>query len=362
MNRLVVPNNETPCKRAYFYVGGEYVLSGSDHILRHQMYVEQLDPVDGATKPYPLVLIHGLGQTGTNWLNKPDGGRGWASFFLERGYQVYIIDATVRGRSPDLDNDNELRKFSAEFLEIAFTACAHYKRWPQASLHSQWPGSGRRGDPIFDEYFASVVPSLVNKEYQQTTLQKAGAALLDRIGRPVILIGHSQGMMPTWLIADSRPALVHAVVALEPAGPPFEETGLLKGLSRPYGLTTIPITYSPPVTDPEKDLVRQIVTPNQLGQVPLSIQADDPPPRQLVNFLETPVLLVTAEASYHAPYDWATVAYLRQAGVRKTEHLVLADHGLRGNGHMFFMEKNSDEIAMLVDGWINKIEDAKGKI
>ncbi|RFU25719.1 hypothetical protein B7463_g10618, partial [Scytalidium lignicola] len=251
-----------------------------------------------------------------NWLNKPDGGRGWASLFLERGYRVYIVDSNMRGRSPDLDNNNELRKPSIEFVEMAFTAGLFLDVWVI---------------PIFGAYYASVVPSLANREYQQATLQKAGAALLDRIGH-------------------SRPALVHAVVALELAGPLFEgKVLLLKGFVRPYGLTTILITYSPPVTDPVKDLVRQTINPSQHDQLPLSIQAEDPPSRQLVNFLDTPVLLVTAEASYHAPYDWATVVYLRQAGVKKTEHLVLVDRGIRGNGHMFFMEKNSDEIALLID-------------
>ncbi|RFU25822.1 hypothetical protein B7463_g10523, partial [Scytalidium lignicola] len=321
------------------------------------MYVEQLDPLDGPTKPHPLVFIHGLGQTGTNWLNKPDGGRGWASFFLERGYRVYIVDSTVRGRSPGFDPENEkLINLGVEQVEMRFTACAHYKRWPQAVLHTQWPGSGRMGDPIFDAYYASTVPSLGSRELQQSTLQKSGAALLDHIGRLVILFGHSQGMMPTWLIADSRPKLVHAVIALEPAGPPFQEVIFMEDFVRPYGLTTLPLTYSPPVTDPAKDIVPQTVKPTGIDQLSLPIQADNPPPRQLVNLVDTPVLLVTGEASYHAPYDWATVAYLRQAGVKKTEHLILGEHGVHGNGHMIFIEKNSDEIASLIEEWFHKIQ------
>jgi pimeloyl-ACP methyl ester carboxylesterase len=291
-----------------------------------------------------------------NWLNKPDGNRGWASFFLEHGYRVYLVDCTVRGRSPSLVAEDKLSNFDAEFVEKHFTACAYYKHWPQAALHTQWPGTGRIGDPIFDAYFASVVPGLVSKELQQFTLQKAGAALLDRIGCPVVLFGHSQGMMPTWLIADSRPALVHAIVALEPAGPPFREAVIMEGFVRPYGLTTIPITYSPPVTDPVKDLVTQTAQPTRTGELPLSIQASEPPPRQLINFVEKPVLVVTGQASYHAPYDWATVAYLRQAGVEKTQHLVLEEHGIYGNGHMLFLEKNSDEIASLIEEWIKDLK------
>ena len=61
----VTPSNEVPCRRNYFYVGGEYVVEGNDYDFKNQMYVEQLDPVDGPTKPYPLVLTHGLGMTCT---------------------------------------------------------------------------------------------------------------------------------------------------------------------------------------------------------------------------------------------------------------------------------------------------------
>lgn len=56
---------ETPHTRKVFYVGGSYVNDSSgNHVLTDQMYVEQLTPVGGSTKPHPLVFIHGLGQTG----------------------------------------------------------------------------------------------------------------------------------------------------------------------------------------------------------------------------------------------------------------------------------------------------------
>lgn len=57
---------ETPHTRKYFYVGGEYVTNSyGQHFFKDQVYVEELTPVGGATKPVPLVLIHGMGQTGT---------------------------------------------------------------------------------------------------------------------------------------------------------------------------------------------------------------------------------------------------------------------------------------------------------
>ena len=78
-------------------------------------------------------------------------------------------------------------------------------------------------------------------------------------------------------------------------------------------------------------------------------QAD--PPRKLANLSKMPVLIVTGESGYHAHYDHATVAYLRQAGVQ-LEWLNLPEVGVRGNGHFMFLEENSDEIAELVQQWL----------
>lgn len=46
------------------------------------------------------------------------------------------------------------------------------------------------------------------------------AALLDRIG-PAVVITHSASGPVGWLVADRRPTLVQAIVAVEPMGPQF---------------------------------------------------------------------------------------------------------------------------------------------
>jgi hypothetical protein len=57
---------ETPHRRTYLYVGGNYTLNNDgEHIFTNQMYVERLTPVDGPTKQYPIVFIHGADQTAT---------------------------------------------------------------------------------------------------------------------------------------------------------------------------------------------------------------------------------------------------------------------------------------------------------
>lgn len=269
---------------------------------------------------------------------------------------MYIIDKTYRGRSHCPPNSGSVLAYSAEDVQARFTAPALFNLWSQARLHTQWPGAGLMGDPIFDAYYASTVQSLVSKTVQQYSAQKAGAALLDRIGKPVILLGHSQGGIIAWLMADARPQFTKAIVNLEPSGPPFREgqkSPIGNKPARPYGLADIPMNYSPPVLDP-KELAQQHVTPDSVDESPCFIQAHDPPARQLINLTDIPVLLLTAEASYHTTYDWGTIKFLRQAGVRNTEHLILSEKGVHGNGHLMFMEKNSDEIAGLVREWIEK--------
>jgi pimeloyl-ACP methyl ester carboxylesterase len=209
------------------------------------------------------------------------------------------------------------------------------------------------GDPIFDTYYASTVEFLDSATYQQSTVQAAGAALLDLIRSPVILLSHSQGGPITWLIADVRPNLVHSIVSIEPTGPPFQEAVFSNASARPYGLTDSPLTFSPPVTDPAADLVKKVIPSNSSLYSDCVIQASSPLPRQLVNLAHVPVLVVTTESSYHAPFDWCTVQFLQQAGV-PAKHLNLADIGIHGNGHMVFMEKNSLQVAAILKQWMER--------
>ncbi|KAF5558172.1 adenylosuccinate lyase [Fusarium napiforme] len=356
--------SEIPATRSFFYVGGRYDNDGDGgHVFRDQMYVEKLAPVKGAWKDTPIVMIHGMAQTGTNFLNKPDGGVGWASRFIQQGYEVYIVDQTFRGRSAWMPGQGaaKLSTLSAEAVEVAFTDSRTHMLWPQAVNHTQWPGSGVRGDPVFDAFYSSNVEFVDNTTYQQTSVQAAGAVLLDRIGKPAVLLGHSQGSFMPTLIADIRPELTKSIVLLEAAGPPFKDEIFKFGgeFPRPWGLWDVPITYNPPVKDPKKDLVQKVHAQKDSLSTECILQADEPLPRKLVNLVDIPILIVTGEASYHMPYEHCTAAYYRQAGCSKTEHIELGTIGIHGNGHMLFMEKNSDEIHAVVEKWIPRMSNAR---
>jgi pimeloyl-ACP methyl ester carboxylesterase len=259
--KLPVPavDQSAVAQRGYFYVGGKYVGEPGKEIMQGQIYVEVLAPKD-VRRPYPLVLIHGAAQTATNWMGTPDGRKGWAEYFVEQGYVVYMIDQPMRGRSAWHPGDGATRMFTAKQEQFQFTAIETDGNWPQAKKHTQWPGDGankgKMGDPTFDAFYATQVETVISPEETQRRNQDAGAALLDKIG-PAIVLTHSQSGPYGWLIADARPQLVKAVVAIEPAGPPFEATIIGTGKTRPWGPTDIAIAYDPPVKDPSEIAVER---------------------------------------------------------------------------------------------------------
>ncbi|EXJ67839.1 uncharacterized protein A1O5_09185 [Cladophialophora psammophila CBS 110553] len=353
---IAAHNIETPCHRQYFYVGGVYEedksTSFGGHVMRDQTYVECLTPLGGAIREHPLVFVHGGGQSGLNWLHTLDGRKGWASYFLDQGYTVYLIDTASRGRSaPALQRKHV--HYPTGFVEDMFTAPKAAGKWPQAELHMQWPGRGKRGDLIFDQFYASTLPSMSDLvAYQQT--QKAGiTALLERIGRPSILIIHSQGAPGGWLAADACPHFVKAIIAVEPNGPPFAGTHPHNGSkARVWGLADVPMAFSPPITDPSE--LRLITIPaTQGGRSPVVLQdqSEGRVIHKLKNLQNMPVLVEVGEASYHAEYEHATVAFLRQAGV-SCDLIRLEELGIKGNGHMQMLELNNLDIAAVLQKWI----------
>lgn len=344
----------TASAHGYFFVGGTYAGTRDSQVMDGQMFVERIAPAHAA-KHFPIVMISGAGQTAVNWMGTPDGREGWAQYFVSQGYVVYLVDQPARGRSAWHENlDGKVRSFDAQTVETLLTAPEHDERWPQAKLHTQWPGTGndrgRSGDPVFDQFYASQVPFLADVAETETLMQRAGAALLDRIG-PAILMTHSQSGPFGWLLADARPHLVKAIVALEPAGPAFRDEVNDHAPARPWGLTSIPMTYDPPASAPTQLDIEEQSGPVAPGRVRCLLQRA--PARTWPNLRRLPVMLVTSEASYHAVYDHCTAQYLSQAGV-PVDHYRLEAHGLRGNGHMMMLEKNNLQIAERIAAWLSR--------
>jgi pimeloyl-ACP methyl ester carboxylesterase len=243
-------------------------------------------------------------------------------------------------------------------MSTRFTAPERVNQYPQAKLHTQWPGAGVSGDPAFDQFFASQVEDIADVAVIEQLNREAGIALLDKIG-PAILLTHSQSGPFGWALADARPKLVKGILAIEPNGPPFYENTVVGApgwfkdgpIGRQGGITRTPLTFSPPASDP-KDL-RMTQQDAASGPDLVRCWLQGSPARALPNLQGIPILIVVSEASYHAPYDHCTSQFLKQAGVAH-EFVRLPEIHIHGNGHMMMLEKNNLEIAAYLVGWSQK--------
>ena len=342
----------TIARQGFFYAGGQRTTDGKAII--DQMFVQYQIPAHQSA-PYPIVMIHGNYQNGSNFLATPDGRDGWATWFLRHGYAVYVVDQPARGRSnTDAALDGKVGMPDTRGLERQFTAPERYKLWPQAALHTQWPGTGVAGDPVFDQFQASQEVSLTDNPRMDRINRAAGADLLRRIG-PAIVLTHSRSGAFGWLIADDVPDLVKAIVAVEPSGPPFFDVVPVAmeqpAFARPWGLSYDKLTFDPPMSDPAA--LAPVREPP--SAVPGVLACWQPSVTyRLPKLKGIPVLIVTGEASYHAAYDHCTKRFLEGGGVH-VDHAVLAEHGIHGNGHMMMLETNSDAIAALIADWTGKV-------
>jgi pimeloyl-ACP methyl ester carboxylesterase len=353
------------------------------------MYVEYMIPRQ-VRHPFPIVLVHGGGGQGTDWMGTPDGRPGWFQYLVQEGFKVYVVDRPGHGRSPlhpDLHGgfpaqaavlENIAGRFTPPSANPAATPNEYQKN------HTQWPGAGNVGSPDLDQLVAGQGGSYVQQQppggaapgrqggggpgagaaagagrgggapiaantqpagplnVQHMAWRQAGGDLLDKIG-PAIIMTHSAGGPFGLLVADTRPSLVKATVIIEGAGSGF-------GGGNRWGMSTVPVTYDPPVADPSEIKTHWVSSPEP-GINGYFLQSD--PIHKLPNLRNTKVLFVTADSSFASPGNPGGAAFLKQAGVQ-AEELRLGAIGIKGNGHMMMVEKNSRQVLQPIIEWVTK--------
>ncbi|CAD6445112.1 95f3bf77-9847-4956-b62c-04ac4d009df1 [Sclerotinia trifoliorum] len=353
-------SKESSYQRDVFWVGGRYVNAAIGLLTYDQMYVEKLTPQKGIEKLHPVVLFHGGGVSGATWLNTPDNRKGFASMFLDYGYQVYVVDQTSVGRGTQEDLVGYPLRIgsTANISEAGFTAPQIANAYPQSQLHTQWPGTGLRGDPIFDAFESGFMPLTNNNTRQEISMRAAGCELLQLIG-PSFLVSHSIGAIHPIVISDECPDLVLGNVNLEPGNIPFESytgnqtSSVGRTAARPFGLTVANLNYDPPISS-STELITETVgedTPEKRSCIQQSSTAQNHIIHTLPNIAKVPYVAFTGEASPHITYEHCVINYLNQVGV-KADWIKMADVGVHGNAHFGFLEKNNVEYFEVVENWI----------
>jgi pimeloyl-ACP methyl ester carboxylesterase len=339
--------------------GGVYDNPSNPTTMSGQMYVFYQIPSgyrwgqQGVGAKYPIIMIHGGGQTGSNFLGTPDGRPGWAQFFAENGWPAFVIDQPGRGKSGYFPNayGPQGPNPSPATVKAMFTApeLTVPLQWPQAALHTQWPGgpgSGVPGEYAYDQFFATQVASMPNGDQAIALTVNAVTALIKDIG-PSIIITHSMSGPMSWFIPQANPGKIKAVIAVEPGG----DSSLTPDAAPPNacGITNVCLNYSPPVSGPA-DLHLVFIPPPDASKRGCWLQSGSVI-HKITGLAGIPILVATGQASYHATYDYCTSEFLTQAGV-KHEHIPLATVGILGNGHMEMLEMNNLTIAAFYQSWL----------
>src|SRR5687768_5459767 len=133
-----------------------------------QMYVEYMIPAR-VRHPFPVVLVHGGGGQGTDWLGTPDGRPGWFQYLVQEGFKVYVVDRPGHGRSPlhpELHGAFPAQALTLESIAGRFTPpSANPAQTPNEyqKNHSQWPGPGNVGSPDLNRLTAGMGGSYVTQ-------------------------------------------------------------------------------------------------------------------------------------------------------------------------------------------------------
>jgi pimeloyl-ACP methyl ester carboxylesterase len=317
-------------EHSYLWIGVERVVldNGTTATAGEHMYVEYFVPQE-RTKPHPVVLVHGGAGQGMAFLGRGGGEPGWAHHLLAEGYAVYLLDRPGLGRNPPLPTPD-----GSPPPPIPYEAVVNEFRF--GAQHGRWPGTGEIGDPLVDQFMAQQRAARFDIPQPLEIYKRRGAELLDEIG-PAILLMHSAGGPFGWVTADARPELVKAVVSVE---------------ALPPAMAASHLTFEPP-----GELSLQNVPDDggvewgPLAGVPRVVQAD--PPRRLANLTRMPIACVMSDDPRFAEITRVESLFLRQAGCDVSD-LVLAEHGISGNGHFMTLEDNSREVLGVILAWLDE--------
>ncbi len=268
-----------------------------------QMYVQYMVPEPTRAR-YPLLMWHGGGVTGACWDTKPDGGPGWMQHFFGAGHAIYVSDAVERGRAswarfPQICKGEPIFRSKREAW-ATFRIGAEEGYDSHAARRVPFAG-GRFPPDIFDQLAKQFVPRW-NVNYDATLA--AYQEELRKLG-PAVLLVHSQSGVFGFEAVLAMPDKVKAIVAVEPAGAP------------PPG----------PALD-------------RLKHIPILILWGDNVEKHEIWRRQQPL----------------SSAFARDLAARggNVQWLALPQMGVAGNSHMLMMDSNSDEIAALIQDWMNR--------
>lgn len=279
--------------------------------------------VPADARRFPLVFLHGAGQSSRTWETTADGREGFATLFLRSGYPVYLIDQPRRGQAGRSTVSFEMKAApDDQFWYGQF----RIGLWPSKFAGSQFP----KGEAALDRFFRQMTPD--TGPWDREAIASATAAVFGKAG-PGILVTHSAGGGLGWLAA-LKTDRIRGIVSYEPGS----------GFVFPKGEAPEPIENSgywgpfKPVEVPLEDFMK-------LTKCPVVIYYGDNIPKEPSS---RPHQDYWRAASQMAKLWCETVN--RHGG--HAEVVMLPEAGLKGNTHFPMSDLNNLEVAKLLEAWL----------
>jgi len=156
-------------------------------------------------RKYPLVFLHGAGQSKKTWESTPDGREGFQNIFLRRNFRVYLLDQPRRGEAGKSLVEATIKPTADEQFWFTQFRIGNY---PDYFPNVQFP----KDAASLEQFYRQMTPN--TGAFDPQVITDATSQLFDKIGEG-ILVTHSQGGGPGWMTAIKNDK-VKAVVAYEP--------------------------------------------------------------------------------------------------------------------------------------------------
>lgn len=326
---------------SFMFGGSADILPSGETFHGDHGYAEYFVPENA--KNLPIVLWHGIGQSGKCFESTPDGREGFSAILPRLGWSTYIIDQPRRGRAGYTHVTTGGDVVPTTLMETAVWDAFRNGVWlpghnAKLNAKTQFPATPEGVDQFFRQQTPDTgAEPQVNRPHR-IFLARTMAKLFERTG-PVILMTHSNSGQYGWETAMQNPGAVRGIIALEPGSVSFPESMRGKVKEAPY----------------KNEAAAQAV---QLQFIP---DAD------FEKLLKLPILIVYGDNIAKAPSDvfnedvWRLSAYHaklfvdevnRRGGDAKLLHLPEA--GLQGNTHAVYADLNNLEVAQVILDWLRQ--------
>jgi pimeloyl-ACP methyl ester carboxylesterase len=276
-------------------------------------------------RKYPLVFLHGAGESKKTWETTPDGRDGFQNIFLRRKFPVYLLDQPRRGEAGRSTVEATIKPAADEQFWFTQFRIGNY---PDYFPGVQFP----KDSASLEQFFRQMTPN--TGAFDANIITDAVSSLFDKIGEG-ILVTHSQGGGPGWLIAIKNDK-VKAVVAYEP----------YSGFVFPKGELPAPI-QSAGLFGELKGVEISLADFNKLTKIPIVVYYGD-------NIAKEPTT-VWNEDHWRSGLEMARIwaATINKHGGDATV-VHLPEVGIKGNTHFAFSDLNNIQVADELSKWLKQ--------